>query len=558
VLVVGALVAALAIKPWQHSRKPEPPHRTTDAISYAAADNSGPALRVADAQRGGRLTVLTASDLTHLDPAQAFQFQEVALSQLVSRTLTTVRPNADGSGTLVGDLATDPGQDVNSDCRTWRFTIRDGVKFADGTVVTAQDVAYGIARSFGSDVYSGYTTLQQWLAGSTDYSKDYDGPGTGDESAPGVSAPDARTLELRFPEAHCDAPYAAALPNTAAVPHGSKPSAEQLDLKPPATGPYQVTAHTDATVTLTRNPAWDAATDPLRTADPDEIDFRLGMSTDDIGAKLVADADSDQRTISWSATNTAAARASGRVSSGSLGYNVMLGINNSRITSLSTRQAISYAIDKNTLVGESIGSEAGKPATTVIAPGLAGYQPSADQYPYSPDKARSLLGSGFVKGTKLTVATSKTHNRERQATHVKHDLEAIGFSVTIVQLDGGELFSKLDSADDPYDLAVVAYIPDWPSGFEQLRALFGTEPAWNFAHLNNSSLRSDFQRLEAMPARKQIAEAGALDARIIADTAAVVPLFTLQGTFLYGSHVSATTVNSSLGVPDLLSIYVTT
>ncbi len=556
VVLVGALVGALVLKPWQKEDKPAPPGRTTQPISYTAADNSGPAARPADAVRGGRLTVLSAITLDHLDPAQAYQFQEIAVSQLVSRTLTTLRPNDDGSSTLVGDLATDPGQDVNSDCRVWRFTLRDGVKFADGTPVTAQDVAYGIGRSFQSDVEDGFVTLQQWLAGSDNYDRDYDGPGTGNEPAPGVRTPDSHTVELHFAQPHCDAPYAAALPTTAAVPNNSRPSATALDTRPPATGPYQVNTQSDKSVTLIRNPSWDPATDPLRTADPDEIAFTFGMSTDDISAKLVADHDADQRTISWSATNTAAARNSGRVRTGSLGYNVLLGINNARLTSLKVRQAISYAIDKTKLVGESIGSDGGVPASTVIAPGMAGYVAAPDQYPYSPDKARDALGSGFAKGTKLTLATSTSSARGRQATQIKRDLEAIGFSVTVVQLESTDLFTKLDDADDPYDLAVVGYVPDWPSGFEQLRGLFSTDPAWNFAHLNDSAVHSEISRIEKLPAAKQIEAAGALDAKIIADHAAVVPLFTTQGSFLYGSHVSAVPVNSPLAVPDLFRVYV--
>ena len=41
---------------------------------------------------------------------------------------------------LVGDLATK--WELSSDQRTWTITLRDGVKFADGKPLTAEDVAF--------------------------------------------------------------------------------------------------------------------------------------------------------------------------------------------------------------------------------------------------------------------------------------------------------------------------------------------------------------------------------------------------------------------------------
>ena len=48
---------------------------------------------------------------------------------------------------LVPDMATDLGR-PNEDNTEWTFTLKDGLKYEDGTDVKAEDVAYAISRSF--------------------------------------------------------------------------------------------------------------------------------------------------------------------------------------------------------------------------------------------------------------------------------------------------------------------------------------------------------------------------------------------------------------------------
>ena len=83
---------------------------------------------------------------------------------------------------LVPDIATDLGT-PNADFTEWTFTIRDGVRFEDGTPVTADDVAYGIKRSFDrADFPTGPTY-------SNDYFLDgdsYKGPYLSGTAYPGV------------------------------------------------------------------------------------------------------------------------------------------------------------------------------------------------------------------------------------------------------------------------------------------------------------------------------------------------------------------------------------
>ncbi len=59
-----------------------------------------------------------------------------------------------GAVRLVGDLATEPAVPTDGG-KTWKYTLRSGVKYQDGTTVTSKDVKYAIERPFAQDVING-------------------------------------------------------------------------------------------------------------------------------------------------------------------------------------------------------------------------------------------------------------------------------------------------------------------------------------------------------------------------------------------------------------------
>ena len=115
----------------------------TDVKASAVAlvnDAVGPAAPVADAKPGGTITLLMVADFEHLDPAQNYVNVQQIVAELFQRTLTVFRDHPDGSFDLVGDLATNTGVTTDGGL-TWTFTLRDGLKYEDGSPITSQDVA---------------------------------------------------------------------------------------------------------------------------------------------------------------------------------------------------------------------------------------------------------------------------------------------------------------------------------------------------------------------------------------------------------------------------------
>ncbi|MGN6577075.1 MAG: ABC transporter substrate-binding protein, partial [Nocardioides sp.] len=116
-----------------------------EAGSTKNADLQGPAEVPSDAAQGGTVTVLTANVPSTLDPTQAYYTDSTAiLSDLVTRSLTQFVYNPETNDMqLVPDMATDLGQ-PNEDNTEWTFTLKDGLKYEDGSDVKAEDIAYAV------------------------------------------------------------------------------------------------------------------------------------------------------------------------------------------------------------------------------------------------------------------------------------------------------------------------------------------------------------------------------------------------------------------------------
>lgn len=146
-VLATALVTALALGATGCAGG-EKPDGSRDRGKNPALANSGAVLG-GTPQKGGTLTILSNQDFTHLDPARNWVMGDMDFgTRLLYRTLLTYKaePGAKG-GELTTDLAEDLGVSSNG-AKTWTFTLKPGLKYEDGTPITAQDVKYNVERSF--------------------------------------------------------------------------------------------------------------------------------------------------------------------------------------------------------------------------------------------------------------------------------------------------------------------------------------------------------------------------------------------------------------------------
>ncbi len=541
---------------------------TTGVIATDPKDSMGPAPAVPGAAKGGTFYVLRQTKISHLDPQRVYSFAGLMGAALYARTLTTWKDDGKGHLTLVGDLAETPGTDVNKDCKTWEFKIKSGVKFEDGRPITSKEIAYGIARSFDPDLTGGPTYIQEWLADTPQYDTAWDFKANKTSLPPGLSTPDDKTLRFQFAKPHCDLPFAASLPFTAPLPP-DKDTGVNLDNQPFSSGPYKITKNQPGVeLDLERNPNWDPATDPVRHQYPDKVVWSFGADPDAEANRVISDNGPDQSALAWNGVpSSLTARVAGDAS---LKDRTILAptpdayrltINMSRVTDLSTRQALNYAIDRDGPIKAPGGSTVAAPLTTLMPPSTLGYQ-AYDAYPAGKNgdmaKAKQVLAG---KTPELVLGTADDKADTEIATQLKNNLEQAGFKITIKTDPADSFLDDTKKKDNPWDIWIDDWAADWPSGASILPPLFDgraikAEGNSDTSQMNDPAINAEFDRILAMDASKQGPEWAKLDQRIMKDDAPAVPLYVNLNYALFGSKAGGVYIGSVFGWPALTNAFV--
>jgi len=520
--------------------------------------------------RGGTLSLLMSADFAHLDPARNYDATSLNFGRLLYRTLTTYKAERGRAGSdVVGDLATDTGT-PSAGGKTWTFTLRDGLKYEDGTAIKAEDVKYGIERAFDPELPGGPQYFQLSLA---NVPAGYAGPkkagGKGLDSI--VVAGRSITFELKKP--FPDFSFAAAMPTSAPVPR-TKDTGTAYDQRPFSSGPYKVARYDRGKIlTLTRNAFWDAKTDVVRRAYPDHIVCTFGVEPSTIDQRLIADSGQDRSALAFDTTLApesipqalSSPAVKSRTISGLDGYLLYLAINTRRVKDTRVRQAINYAVNKESYRTARGGKYAGEYASTILTPLVPGYR-EYDLYKAPPrgdaEKAKQLLQQAGVQlPLRLTMASPSIGKGVTQAVAVQAALERAGIEVSIQPISPEMYLDTLGTAAKMPDLAFSNRGADWPSGSTVLPPLFDGRQIKargnsNISLLNIPAINAEMDRINAIAdPQKQAPEWGKLD-QLIMKEAPIVPLIYNAGIHLRGSQVRGSYLHAYYGQWDLVSLSV--
>jgi len=116
------------------------------------------------------------------------------------------------------------------------------------------------------------------------------------------------------------------------------------------------------------------------------------------------------------------------------------------LTDKRIRQAINYAIDKDTLVRELLARQGQPLQGQVLTPGAFGFNPQLTAYPYDPAKAKQLLQeAGVGNGLTLTLKTpvGRYISDREIAIAVAGQLEKVGIKVEVQPIEWGVFIKDL-------------------------------------------------------------------------------------------------------------------
>lgn len=510
-----------------------------------AADSKGADPAVPGAKAGGTVTVLQRTDFSHLDPARVYSSPNQTADLLLTRQLTSYQ-YVDGTTKLVGDLATDTGTGSDGG-RTWTFHLKDGLAWQDGSPITAQDVKYGIERTFQTELTGGPTYLQSWITGQSDFSKTYPGPWGGKELA-AIVAPDPKTIVIHLAQPHADLPFAMAMQSYSPVSKAHD-TRKDYDHNPFSSGPYQISAHDiGKSMTLTRNSHWDAGTDPTRHAYPDQWSFAFGGQNLDIDQRLIAANGTDRTAMTFNVAVTADVAAQiatpelkARTVNQITPFSQYFDINNRRVTDPKIRQALLLAFPRQQARIDLGGPLYGDLTNTYMSGVTNGFKPY-DLFHATPagdpEAAKKLLATSSNPHPTIVYAYSSNAVWQQVAVSVVNGLTKAGFNVVKHEVSDKDYYDETGAVDNKFDVYWAGWGPDWPSASTMIPPVFDgriiNPGGGNGMLYNNPAVNTEIDRITAeTDLAQQDKDWSALEQKIMQD-APIIPFVNQRQVSVYG------------------------
>ena len=469
----------------------------------------------AAAKTGGTLYFITHSEqFDHVDPARVYTGRDIAFfNSYIYRNLVSYKPVEGASGSaLVADLATNTGVPSNA-AKTWKFTLRPGVTWQDGSAVTCADVAYGVSRPFAQDVI---TDGPQYLVGALDIPKNADGSSkyagpykkTGQKLFNKAVSCKGNTVTFKLNRSFADFNYALTYPAGAPVKK-SKDTGDKYDLKPYANGPYKIESYKIGDeMVLVRNAAWKKSSDAVRTPYADNLVVRFGLA-EDVRDQIMLD-NSIPNTVNLDgmmpANNRAFFEDPKKANQRMNVYDpyvryAAMNISAGHMDCLNVRKAVFFAINTQALIDLSGGTVYyGVPGDSPVKPVLGldykkttgNIHDPAWKITGNADKAKELLAAAktgcpaaYDRATNpdkgLTWDTAQSTTNQKAAVLITEALKEAGIVIKFNFIPGGQYYSTVMNPEKQNDMSTAGWGADWANASTVIPELFTKEGGFNIS-----------------------------------------------------------------------------
>ena len=496
-----------------------------------STDKAGAGGGAASATKGGTLTFLTLADqIQHLDPQRSYTGEDLAFAGgYLQRTLTSFKfsTNGEEANSLTPDLATDTGKATDG-AKTWAFTLKDGVKFEDGSPITCADVKYGVSRTFAIDVITDgpqYAVSMLDIPKAKDGSSVYKGPYTtkGNDTAAYDKAvecsSDNKTITFHLSKPVGDFNYTVTLLSFSPVPKAAD-TGEKYDDKPVSSGPYKITEYTKGSqLVLDRNPNWDAKTDNYRGAYPDKIVMKFGLEASVIDQRMIANAGEDQAALSPDPVEPASLQTvfgsdefKDRRVNELDPYVRYIVVNTKKVPDLNQRKAIAAALDRKQLQTIAGGTYSGDLADGVVKPNLptdyektgmfdggllgANIPPNGD-----PAVAKKFIADSGKPMPTLQYDYPQTPTNDKGAAAVVSSLGKAGIKVKPNPIESGQFYGIVFDPAKEGHLVLAGWGPDWPNASTVVPELFTPSGGFNLSQANDKAFNAKVDQAKAQTDR---------------------------------------------------------
>jgi ABC-type transport system substrate-binding protein len=532
------------------------------AVSVGAASSSTKKAGSKEANKGGTLRINQAeSDFDFVDPQLAYRTDDWSMIYTTSMPLVGFQEKSGAAGSQLAPIGATAFPTVSGNGKTYTFHIRPGLKFSDGSAVTAASYQrawerilspkmgspLGVNLSLQDDIVGG----QAFLSGK----------------ASKISGITAKGLTLTFHLTHPNATFVSILSMQwftavkANMPYDSK----GVNVYP-AAGPYYIASRDPGRSTvLKRNPYYKGN----RPANPDQIVFTPNVNTDQSLLQVKA-GQSDMDLIGVPSTSAADLGKTfgvnkGRFFVGSTSCVNYMAMNNARapFNNVNVRKAVEYAIDRPAQV-RLLGAYAGKRTSQMLVPGIPGYRPF-NAYPLKGadvSKAKAVGGAAIAAAPTLNVIHTTSTAATNRAQVAEFNLKQVGFKVNDVPTPATNYYQVIQTRGTTYNFVTNGgWCADYFDPFDYLNVLFDGRKLQaannnNYAYFNNAAFNKGLDHASALSGAARATAYAKLDQDLMAKYAPVVPYVISTNRYFVSSRTKNWIYSSYFGSPYLNALAV--
>jgi peptide/nickel transport system substrate-binding protein len=398
------------------------------------------------------LTYAVGNDIANLDAALIADVESAIVATQVCQGL--VKMKAD-SVEVEPDLA--ERWEVSPDGRTYTFTLRQGVKFHDGTPCDSAAVRFSVVRQMDPN-------HPFHVPGKMRYAKFIYGDPSTTETAvvEEVSTPDERTVVIALAQPCVPFLRNLTLVSAAVVnPRAAETYGRDFNTTMVGTGPFRLrSCKPMQAAVLERNPGYAGARPPL-----DEIRFRI-IRDANVRLNSIRKGESDVISGIDPASIPLLEKSSGvrvisepSMNAGYLSLNcAWRPFDNPKV-----RRAMNHAVDREYIAKTLFGGTS-VVAAGLIPPGMLGFDADRKGYEHDPAKAKQLLAeAGYPGGFMVTLLC---HDRPRVynpmgvklAERVQQDLAKVGLTVKIEQVEFPAFLDRMRARE--YQMGMSGWVTD--------------------------------------------------------------------------------------------------
>jgi peptide/nickel transport system substrate-binding protein len=393
---------------------------------------AGASLLASSAYADGVLKIAREQDGSTFDPIKTILNSDIWVMDNMNANLVRVTP--DGVG-LEPDLA--EKWTLAPDNVTYTFTLRDGLKFSDGSPIKASDVKFSLERlrdTKDSVMGSMYKIISK------------------------IDVPDDKTVVIVTEKP--SAPLLSMLAMFAAsiVPESVvKAEGDDFGTKPVGAGAFSLKnwAHGDK-VELVKNPNyWEASRVKLDGVDwlyvPDDNTRMLKLQAGEVDAAIFVPFNMVAQLQQNKDIDV-------HLDPSSREDFLIINEQHKPLDNVKVRQAICQAIDREAIVKAVLFGN-GKVANSFIPGGALYYNPDNPTCKYDPDAAKKLLADAGADNLNLKLLIDSGNSvNDQTAVLIKDNLAKIGINTDIVKEESGQEWDSTVAGD--YDLSIEYWTND--------------------------------------------------------------------------------------------------